>query len=112
MFFEGSEKKLEVVVNTESSLRELPPDFWQDIVHSSEAKILSSIENDKVQAHLLSESSLFVWDDRFLLITCGLTTMVDSLIHFLESDHSEKVQQLIFQRKNEYHSDLQFSSFA
>jgi len=111
VFFEGSEKKLEVVVNTKSSLRELPSDFWQDIVHSSEAKILSSIENDEVQAHLLSESSLFVWDDRFVMITCGETKLIQSVHKFLEKFPKEKIASLIFQRKNEYCSHLQKTNF-
>ena len=111
--FEGTEKKCEVFVfGACVPLRSLPRDYWEELVRCCGAEILSSISNEDCDAHLLSESSLFVWDDRFLLITCGLTTMVDSLLHFLGTYDPACISQLLFQRKNEFHSELQFSSFA
>ena len=118
MFFEGSEKKVELVMSNDAvSLRHLGTDFWASIVAKCEAEILSSISNDKCDAYLLSESSLFVWDHHFLMLTCGTTTLVNSLQAFL--DHLEKhhkgqfelIQSIIFQRKNEYQSHLQKTSF-
>lgn len=112
MFFEGSEKKVELVMSNDSvSLRHLGIDFWTDIVAQCEAEILSSISNDKCDAYLLSESSLFVWDHHFLMLTCGTTTLVNSLNAFLDHVDMAQIESIIFQRKNEYQSHLQKTSF-
>jgi S-adenosylmethionine decarboxylase len=111
VFFEGSEKKLELVIKTTSSLRDLGQNFWSTIVNASEAKILSSIKNESVHAYLLSESSLFVWDDRLVMITCGETKLIQSVHKLLETFSKEQIQSLIFQRKNEYCSHLQKTNF-
>ena len=61
MFFEGSEKKLEVVVKPEAgSLRQKDESFWKQLVQASRAQILSKISSESCDAYLLSESSLFV----------------------------------------------------
>lgn len=111
LFFEGSEKKVEVVVNSEVNLLKFEKIFWEELVLNSKAQILSSIENSKCKAYLLSESSLFVWEDRFVLITCGQTTLVKAIEFFLTKIDASMIDSLIFQRKNEYFSHLQRSSF-
>ena len=75
LFFEGSEKKAEVVVNSQnlSLLNDISNTFWQELVKCCNAQILSSIENEHCKAFLLSESSLFVWHERFVILTCGVT---------------------------------------
>ena len=47
MFFEGSEKKAEIIVNRErvSLLNDFDDAFWAKLVAQCEAKILSSIKN-------------------------------------------------------------------
>ena len=71
MFFEGSEKKVEVVVGPEApNLRFLGRDYWSRIVAEANAAIISVISNEVCDAYLLSESSLFVcrcqsWDRVF-----------------------------------------------
>jgi S-adenosylmethionine decarboxylase len=115
LFFEGSEKKIEVVVAREKiegqCLRLLGDSFWGKIVEDCNAQILSKISNDSVTAYLLSESSLFVWDDRFVMITCGTTVLVNSIMSFLKKFDTSIIESLIFQRKNEYFSHLQKTSF-
>lgn len=112
MLFEGSEKKCELIVDSSQiNLRELDKEFWKELVAKCNATILSTISNEHCDAYLLSESSLFVWKDHFLLITCGQTTLIDSIVFFLESHGQEAVRQLIFQRKNEYFSYLQPTTF-
>ena len=72
MFFEGSEKKIQVVVTeAHKGLRKRPKDFSRELVHNCNATILSELSNNYCDSYLLSESSLFVWDDRILMITCG-----------------------------------------
>ncbi|PXF33177.1 adenosylmethionine decarboxylase [Pokkaliibacter plantistimulans] len=108
MFFEGSEKKVEVVVKAGGrSLRDLGKPFWEVIVAESQATILSTLSNEVCDAYLLSESSLFVWEDRFLMLTCGTTTLVNAITKFLESYGRDNVTMVVFQRKNEYQSHLQ-----
>ncbi|WP_422136102.1 adenosylmethionine decarboxylase [Endozoicomonas sp. ALD040] len=112
MFFEGSEKKVEVIIATEAgSLRGLGKNFWSDMVAKAQADILTTLSNDYCDAYLLSESSLFVWEDRFLMLTCGTTTLVDAFLFFLEHVADEHILFASFQRKNEYLSHLQKTSF-
>ncbi|WCN15441.1 adenosylmethionine decarboxylase [Marinomonas mediterranea] len=113
MFFEGSEKKVEVVVSELApSLRSLGKNYWSNIVSQANAEILSTVSNEQCDAYLLSESSLFVWDHHFVMLTCGTTTLVNAVLSFLESYESDQLLSLIFQRKNEYLSHLQKSSFS
>ncbi len=112
MFFEGSEKKIELVVTPGApSLRQLGHDFWASIVSKCRAQVLSIISNDYLDAYLLSESSLFVWEDRFLMITCGRTVLINSLLEFIKVYDQKCIECLIFQRKNEYDSREQITSF-
>ena len=77
MFFEGSEKKIELVVNSKvKDLRALGDSFWEEVVGKCQAEILSKISSSRVDSYLLSESSLFVWSDRFIMITCGQTQLI------------------------------------
>ena len=113
LFFEGSEKKAEVIVNNQniSLLNDISTTFWQELVACSNAQILSSIENEHCKAFLLSESSLFVWNDRFLILTCGVTQLVNSIEYFIQHTRPEDIAHVTYQRKNEYFSSAQLSSF-
>ena len=112
MIFEGSEKKIEVIVDSSvGDLKSKPEEFWKNIVSKCNAEIISSIKNDHVHAYLLSESSLFVWDNCFLMITCGQTSLINSLIEVCDQLGRENIVDVIFQRKNEYFSHMQKSAF-
>lgn len=113
MFFEGSEKKVEIITaSTHGSLRLLGSDFWTQIVSLAKADIISVIDNQHCDAYLLSESSLFVWDNRIVMLTCGLSTLIDSLLALLEHIGVKNVAFVSYQRKNEYLAHLQASTFA
>lgn len=85
-FFEGTEKKLELIVTANTpSLRSLGTDFWSTVVQCAKADILSQISNDHCDAYLLSESSLFVWDDRIVMLTCGNSRLVDAACFVLDN---------------------------
>ncbi len=111
MFFEGSEKKFEIIVK-DIDLFEFDESVWEGLVAACNAQILSRIKNPKLKAYLLSESSLFVWQDRIVMITCGKTVLVKSILKFLELVSKEKVEFLVFQRKNEYLGHLQETDFT
>ncbi len=112
MFFEGAEKKVEIVVSEDCwPLTNRPREYWVELVHACGATILSEVENQDAKAFLLSESSLFVWKDRVLMLTCGQTRLVESVLLFLKKFGTENIESIVFQRKNEYRSRLQPSDF-
>ncbi len=111
MLFEGSEKKVEVVIKGHN-LRGFGDNYWEEVVKRCNATILSKIESNQLTAYLLSESSLFVWDDRFVMITCGRTVLLKSILSAIEKVGAENIESLIFQRKNEYDSRGQLTSFS
>ncbi|MCK0070641.1 S-adenosylmethionine decarboxylase proenzyme [Kordiimonas laminariae] len=112
MFFEGSEKKAEIILSSNkiNLLDDTYNDFWADMVEKCHAQILSSTTNDRCKAFLLSESSLFVWSDRLLILTCGTTRLVKAVEYFLQKFGTDAVEQVIYQRKNEYFSHKQHSN--
>lgn len=112
MVFEGSEKIIELGVQSGSpSLRHLPYAFWQTLVASAGADIISCVKNDACDAYLLSESSLFVWDGRIRMLTCGATQLSNALVLFIERLGAESIAYATYQRKNEYLLQPQIRSF-
>ena len=73
--------------------------FGAKLLNASGAQILSSIHNNNLSAYLLSESSLFVWDDKIVMITCGETKLIKAVHTFLKKFPKEDILSLIFQRK-------------
>jgi len=114
LFFEGSEKKVQIIVNENelSLLNDINDTFWHELVNSSGAKILSSIRNNDCKAFLLSESSLFIWSNKLLLITCGTTQLVKAIEFFIHEFSLTAIEQILYQRKNEYFSHAQPSCFS
>ena len=111
-FFEGSEKKLEVVVTPDfPPLRSLGDEAWRGVVEAAGAKILSVMRSEHCDAYLLSESSLFVFDDWFVLITCGQTTLVDAVQQLLQLIPTESIAFLVYERKNEHFPEHQPTTF-
>jgi S-adenosylmethionine decarboxylase len=114
LFFEGSEKKVEVTLSdiNYSLINDLPDSFWYELISCSDAKILSKIQNDQCKAFILSESSLFVWHNRFVILTCGVTHLVNSVEFFIQKMGEQSIAYLTYQRKNEYYSQAQPSCFG
>ncbi|TEW56840.1 S-adenosylmethionine decarboxylase [Psychromonas sp. RZ22] len=110
MFYEGTEKRLLICTNT-LNLFSLDESFWQELVVHSGAEILSTISNPKLKAYLLSESSLFVWQDKLLLITCGNTQLVKAALFIQQHLSKQQIKTLIFQRHQALKPELQSSSF-
>ncbi len=113
MFFEGSEKKAEIIIDSQqlSLLEDFNDEFWGQMVEKCQAKILSSIKNSYCKAFLLSESSLFVWEDRLLILTCGNTRLVNAVEFLVSQVSQDAILQIIYQRKNEYFAYAQASNF-
>ena len=110
--FEGPEKKLEIILKT--PLRELRSNAdgrWTEVVHSCGAKIVSSTSLSSLDAYLLSESSLFLWDDRILIITCGTTSLIDAVQPIVNLVSRENIAFFFYERKNLMYPHLQRSDF-
>ena len=111
-FFEGPEKKVELaVVDEHPSLRELGDAFWREVVHVAGAEVVSSRRGEWIDAYLLSESSLFVYDNFVTMITCGRTTLVSGVDRMLERIDPGAISVLVYERKNEHFPHEQPSSF-
>ena len=102
LFFEGSEKKIEVIFDKSlPSLRTFPKSYWEDLVASSQAQILSEIQNDSMTAYLLSESSLFVYNHYLVMITCGTTKLISAVDKLMEKFKQDDIAAFFYERKNE-----------
>jgi len=110
MGFEGAEKKFEIV-SKGACLRDKGEVFWTKAAELANAKVLSQISNDKADAYLLSESSLFVSDDRVTMITCGRTSLIKAVVYVIEELGAEKINLLTYERKNEYFPHQQETDF-
>ena len=111
MFYEGTEKRLEITLK-QINLLTFPELFWQEMIAQADAYIISKIENKTICAYLLSESSLFIWKDRVLLITCGNTHLVKAAHFFQKKIAKEQIQSLLFHRHQAIQPELQKSNFA
>jgi S-adenosylmethionine decarboxylase len=102
MFFEGSEKKIEVIFKKNiNSLRLEPETRWHSLVKASKAQILSKISNKSMDAYLLSESSLFVYDHYLVMITCGTTRLISAVEELMTSYSPQDIDAFFYERKNE-----------
>ena len=110
--FEGSEKKLEIIFSEESpSLRSFPKKFWEGIVKACGASVISSSKFSCIDSYILSESSLFLWDHRLVLITCGKTILPNSLLKILKTTSKKDIEIIFYQKKNEFFPWAQKSDF-
>jgi len=86
--FEGPEKTMEVVfrigVGAENGLRSLTREQLDHLCTLAKCTILSSISNSHMDAYVLSESSLFVYKHRYIMKTCGTTTLLRCLSTLLK----------------------------
>jgi len=95
--FEGSEKLFEIWFipppqwektspdgKTKLGLRNIPRSVWDHILALVKCKILNVLSNDYCDAYLLSESSMFVWNSKLILKTCGTTTLLCAVPKLLE----------------------------
>ena len=112
MFFEGPEKKLELWVRSPTiTLRSFGRPFWTAVVQKAGAQILSTLSNDQCDAYLLSESSLFVYDQRLLMITCGRTNLVAAIPEIATRFPVDDVDLLIYERKSQHFPEFQPTNF-
>lgn len=111
--FEGPEKNLQVIFSSKgeskTTLRLVKQERWQKMLDNAKCKILSSLSNDHCTAYILSESSLFVYDDRIILKTCGATPLLyasDDIV-VIGQEVGLEPACVLYWRKNFNNPDLQ-----
>lgn len=110
--FEGPEKKIEIILSpSHEGLRHHHDDGWKRVVETSRSTVLSRISSPRMDAFLLSESSLFLWDDRILMITCGKTTLVDAVPEILKIVDMDRIAFFFYERKSFMFPNEQPSNF-
>lgn len=114
-FFEGAEKLLEVWFasndGTDRDLRTIDRSEWVKLLRVVRCEIISVTSNKDMDAYVLSESSMFVTKDRFILKTCGTTTLLSAVDYLLDLVKKkvgfDKVVDIFFSRKNFSRPELQ-----
>jgi len=80
--YEGVEKKLILMYSGARNVsirKAIKEEVWNKVVEAVDAKVLSVMRGEHADAYLLSESSLFVFDDKIYLKTCGTTRIFNSV---------------------------------
>merc|ERR1719167_705769 len=117
-FFEGVEKLLEVWFTgsrkgdaEESDLRNIPRSSLVSLLSIVNCSIVSTTTNSKVDAYVLSESSMFISKRRFILKTCGTTTPLDCIEDLTRLVRKytafDTVEEIFYSRKNFQRPELQ-----
>lgn len=114
-FFEGAEKLLEITFKNDSvanqecddengngGLRNVQRTVWDNLLRLVNCEIVSSLSNDCLDSYVLSESSMFVYARKFVLKTCGTTTLLYAVEPFLKIAQSVglfEVENVFYSRK-------------
>ncbi|KAG0230061.1 spermidine resistance protein [Actinomortierella wolfii] len=89
----------------------VPKTVWDTMLDIVKCKVLNQIQNDCMDAYLLSESSFFVYPHKLILKTCGTTTLLMALPKILEIAQKfcglEKVWRVFYSRKTFMFPDRQ-----
>lgn len=114
-FFEGAEKLFEVwfdPLDGDGDLRTIDRQDWEELLKLVNCEIISVSQDKDMVAYVLSESSMFVSKDRFILKTCGQTTLlkaVDPLLRLVKNKcNIDKVVDVFYSRKKFIKPELQF----
>jgi len=115
-FFEGAEKLLEVWFDSsmpcnDASLRNIPRAELERLVELARAQIISCTSNLSIDSYVLSESSLFVSDRRFIVKTCGTTNLLNTVEPLLRLARTyaglDQVAVVNYSRRNFLRPELQ-----
>ncbi|KAI8824080.1 adenosylmethionine decarboxylase [Fimicolochytrium jonesii] len=67
-----------------TGLRTVSRDVWEEMLGIVKCQVLNVIQNECADAYLLSESSMFVYQHRLILKTCGTTTLLHAVPKIIE----------------------------
>ena len=97
MSFENAEKKIEITFKQGSkSLKVLPKVFWETFASKAKTKILSFVNSPLCDSYLLSESSLFVFPQKLLLITSGQHSLLSAVEQILTQFKLDEVDAFFY----------------
>ena len=100
IWFDGPEKKLDIfLLPPRPDLSDCPDSLWEHIVNASNARIVSKITSGKTVAYILSESSLFIWPTRILMMTCGNSNPIRALPELLGVLNKKSIARFCYERK-------------
>ena len=118
-FFEGAEKLLEVWFYTrdcdknDCDLRKIPRERLDELLELVKCEVISFESSLDLDAYVLSESSMFISENRFILKTCGKTTPLNCLscLFQLAEEYGgfDGIQDLFYSRKNFKRPELQMA---
>lgn len=108
-FFEGTEKLLEIwftsdlISASKCDLREIPRFELDNLLDIVNAEIVSATHNEHIDSYVLSESSMFISKNRFVIKTCGITKLLHSVKPVIELARKyarmEKVKNFFYSRR-------------
>lgn len=116
--YDGPEKKLEIQLKIhhtdrgDKGLRTIPVEAWKKVAGAGRAKIISVISTDALDAYLLSESSLFIWKDKLLMITCGDTSPVMAVPEIISLTGKDRISRIMYVKKINNHTNGKDAGFA
>ncbi|MEN8258011.1 MAG: hypothetical protein ABFS09_09140 [Thermodesulfobacteriota bacterium] len=98
--FHGPEKRLEIqLADHGSDLLSFDLKIWQGFVQAAGAQIIDTCHAPGITSFLLSESSLFIWSKRLVLLTCGKTSPLPALAHLLAEVDQQEVTFFRYEEK-------------
>lgn len=106
MLFEGPEKTVEVTfvpsVGSPGGLRNLSRNQLDELCNLAKCEIMHHTGNAHLDSYVLSESSLFVWEYKYIMKTCGTTTLLFCLSRLLEfaAELGMRLKSVGYSRKN------------
>lgn len=105
----GPSERQATVSSGRQGLRLVPLTQWEAMLSLVQCKIISSISNKHLDAYLLSESSMFIYDRQLVLKTCGTTTLLNALPRILEiaASVSFTVADVFYNRQNFFFPERQ-----
>uniref|UniRef100_A0A914DKP3 S-adenosylmethionine decarboxylase proenzyme n=1 Tax=Acrobeloides nanus TaxID=290746 RepID=A0A914DKP3_9BILA len=116
-FFEGAEKLLEIWfarpmnASGKCSLRNIPYDELVQMLEVCRCHILHHTTNGVIDSYVLSESSMFITDDRVILKTCGTTRLLMAIecVRDLAKKYAgmDTIANVFYSRKNFVRPELQ-----
>lgn len=111
MKFEGIEKTLDIGFNSRVPGLRKRDGFWESVMNACGAGIISRMSNDYLDAYILSESSLLVWDDHIQVSTCGTTNLLNAVEPIFNLVPKDRTNFFFYGRKNLQFPDDQESDF-
>lgn len=83
--FEGCEKKLVIYFAQSADMRQVTRESWDAILTDARCTIINSTCNEHFDSYVLSESSLFVFQHKILIKTCGTTRLLNCVPRLLRA---------------------------